>query len=155
MASIDRTTYPRFKSAPFSDDELDKLFRPTDGELDFVRQRFKSDEGCLALMVLLKCHQYLGRLPAIADVPGQVTQFLRNCLAMPDTTPLRTGTWVVRHRHRIAIHDYLNLRPYSQGGQQAAQAAIRAAANAMSDPADLINAAIDDFYLGPARSPKE
>lgn len=103
------------------------------------------DNLSLALLVLLKCHQQLGYLPSLAKAPRQVAQYLCRKLELPSATALRAGIPWARQRHRDAIQRYLNIQPYSHGGHKVAAGIIRACAYTMSDPADLINAPIEQL----------
>ena len=73
MASIERTAYPRFKSS-LTVNELHTLYCPTDDELAFISTHARGDAQQLTLLTLLKCHQYLGYLPALADVIDETIQ---------------------------------------------------------------------------------
>lgn len=141
MASIERTNYPRLKQT-WSEDEL-KLLKPNEQEMRFVRQLAETNEGRLTILVFLKCHQYLGYLPALNRIPKQVTLYFNAQLEQPNETTLRSRSRLVRHRYRTAIHEYLGIKPYARGGREVAEEIIRSAARTMSDPADLINAAVE------------
>ncbi len=82
MASIDRTAYPRFKSA-LTATELQALYRPTDEELRLVSKHARGDTGQLTLLTLLKCHQHLGYTPALPHVPSQIRTYLSQQLHLP------------------------------------------------------------------------
>lgn len=142
MASIERTAYPRLKG-PLTQTELAALYEPTDEELHFVRQHAYGHRGRLALLVLLKGHQNLGRVPGLRNVPQQVQHYLCDALSVPRETPLRIDTRQARHRYRQAIRDYLGVRAYVEGGREVAEAVVQKAAYTMSDPADLVNVAVE------------
>jgi hypothetical protein len=87
MASIDRTAYPRFKSA-LTATELQALYRPTNEELRFTSNHARDDTGQLTLLTLIKCHQHLGYTPALANVPSQIRTYLSQQLNLPVDTKL-------------------------------------------------------------------
>ena len=68
MASIERTAYPRFKQE-LTDKELNKTYKPAQAELNFTRRYAKGESQQLTLLTLLKCHQNLGYLPSLENVP--------------------------------------------------------------------------------------
>ena len=142
MASIERSAYPRFKAA-LTAYELEELYGPTEEDLDFVRQRADDPILQLTLLTRLKCHQYLGYLPALHEIPDPVRIYLCQQLRLPADTPWSPETKISRHRHRLAIRSYLQVSSYSHGGEQAVIHEIEQAAYTMSDPADLINVAIE------------
>jgi hypothetical protein len=142
MASIERTAYPRFKSA-LTAHELDELYSPTEEDFAFVYRRANDPTQQLTLLARLKCHQHLGYMPNLEEIPGSIRTYLCQQLRMPADTDWAPDTQISRHRHRLSIRAYLKVTPYSQGGERAVTDDIEQAAYTMSDPADLINVAIE------------
>ena len=142
MASIERTAYPRFKEK-LSDSELEVLYQPNESELDFVRHHSRGDNQRLTLLALLKCHQHLGYLPSLKEIPKQVVVYLRNQLEVPQDTPIASEVERSRYRYIKQIRSFLQVKSYSHGGQEVAESVIKKSAYTMSDPADLINVAIE------------
>ena len=141
MASIERTAYPRFKPA-LSLQELRTLYDPSDDEREFVLAHAREGAQHLTLLTLLKSHQYLGYLPAADDIPVQVRRYLCQQCNLPPETELH-ATKHYRSRYRQLIRAYLHVKAYSGGGAHLAWQAAGQAAYTMSDPADLINVAIE------------
>jgi len=54
---------------------------------------------------------------------------------------------ITRSRHRKAIHAYLDIRAYRNGGRKTVERIIEQAAQTMSDPADLINVAVEQLIV--------
>jgi TnpA family transposase len=142
MASIERTAYPRFKSA-LTAHELDELYCPAEEDLEFVYKRADDPTHRLTVLAQLKCHQHLGYLPALDEIPDQVRAYLCYQLALPSDTIWMTETKTSRYRQHQVIRSHLKVTSYSQGGEQAVTHEIEQAAYTMSDPADLINVAIE------------
>ena len=82
MTSIERTAYPRFKRL-ISAGELHGHFKPTREEVSWASQRTDSDGHLLALVLALKCFQWMGRFPRQDEVPGQVVDYVRRALKLP------------------------------------------------------------------------
>ncbi len=141
MASIERTAYPRFTSV-LSPQELQTLYEPTDSEREFALVHARGDAGQLTLLALLKSHQYLGYLPVVDEIPLQVHHYLCQQLNLPPETGFQ-GAKNTRYRYRGHIRSYLDVKAYSAGGARLARQAANQAAYTMSDPADLINVAIE------------
>ena len=153
MASIERTAYPRFKeklSAP----ELEVLYQPSESELEFVYHHARGASQQLTLLLLLKCHQHIGYTPALTEIPEQVVVYLRGQLNVPlgakrrgeaafQDTPVTYEAERSRYRYYQQVRSFLQVKSYSHGGQEVAEAIIRKSAYTMSDPADLINVAIE------------
>jgi TnpA family transposase len=146
MAAIERTAYPRFKQA-LTQSELDEFYTPTEGEVAFVHQTAAGRTQQLALMILLKSFQKLGYLPRLSQVPGQVQVHIAQSLGWLLPPELGDVPRSTRHRYRQAIHDYLDIQPYRTGGAAVVEQIVRQAAQTMSDPADLINVAIEQLIV--------
>ena len=98
--------------------------------------------GQLTLLALLKSHQYLGYLPVVDEIPLQVHHYLCQQLNLSPETGFQDAK-NTRYRYRGHIRSYLDIKAYSAGGARLARQAAHEAAYTMSDPADLINVAIE------------
>ena len=142
MASIERTAYPRLPST-LTAHELEELYGPTEEDLAFVYGRAQNSAQQLTLLARLKCHQHLGYMPTLEEIPGSIRLYLCQQLHLPADTAWASDTQMSRSRHRLAIRTYLGITSYSHGGERAVAREIEQAAYTMSDPADLINVAIE------------
>ncbi len=144
MASINRTAYPRF-SHPFSDRELDALYGPTEEETMLTLGKSLGASARLTFLVMLKTRQQLGYFPLLDEVPEQIVGFLGGAIDVPADTVLLNARVKTKtlFRYRDLIRSYLGSRSFSDGGPQLIEPIIRSAALTMSDPADLINLAIE------------
>ena len=142
MAAIERTAYPRFKPS-LTATELHNLYCPTDDERDFISAPARGATQQLTLLTLLKCHQHLGYLPALADVPTQIRTYLCQQLNLFPLMYESVEADKTLYRYRQLIRTYLGIKPYGERGQAVIATAVQHAAYTMSDPADLINLAIE------------
>jgi hypothetical protein len=142
MASIERTAYPRFPSV-LTAHELEELYSPAEEDWAFIYGRAQDSAQQLTLLARLKCHQHLGYMPTLEEIPGSIRLYLCQQLRISADTDWAPDTQVSRHRHRLAIRTYLNVTSYAHGGERAVAREIEQAAYTMSDPADLINVAIE------------
>jgi len=142
MASIERTAYPRFR-ASLTAHELQTLYRPSNEEQLFVTQHARGPAQQLTLLTFLKCHQHLGYTPALTDVPSQIRTYLSQQLHLPAHTALEVEAEKTLYRYRQLVRSYLRVESYRLGGASAVEAIVAQAAYTMSDPADLINVAIE------------
>jgi Domain of unknown function (DUF4158) len=142
MASIERTAYPRFKPT-LTATELHTLYCPTDEERDFVAAHARGATQQLTLLTLLKCHQHLGYLPALAEVPDQIRTYLCQQLGLFPLMYESIEADKTLYRYRQLLRTYLEIKPYGESGQEVVATTVRHAAYTMSDPADLINLAIE------------
>ena len=81
MTSIERTAYPRFGRV-VSAGELDALC-PLADEVEWARQRSRSDEHLLGLVLGLKCFQRLGYYPRDDQLPEADVERIRASLGLP------------------------------------------------------------------------
>lgn len=147
MASIERTAYPRFDRI-MSDRELRARYEVTDDEQGFIRSMANGEASRLTLAVMLKTRQQLGYYPSLREVPDQIRAYVaEQCgfaagTSLLDATPHKTSL----HRHRAAVRVHLGSKPYARGGRKLLNQSIDEAAETMSDPADLINVAVEELF---------
>lgn len=143
MTAIDRTAYPR-PGARLTRDELDARYTLGETELDFVHGSARGDEGRLLLAVLLKARQDLGLFPAPDELHAGTAAHLAAQLGTAAPAP---PDWARRtkslYRYQAAVRAYLSAAPYDDAAERLAADAVLAAAETMSDPADLINRAAE------------
>jgi hypothetical protein len=127
---------------------LEQLYQPSNEEVNFVSRHARGERQQLTLLVLLKTHQHLGYAPKFTEVPRQVIHYLSGYLGLTDDIPILDETPANKqsfHRYRQSIRAFLSVRSWSLGGVKVAQRAIEKSAYTMSDPADLINVAIESL----------
>lgn len=150
MTMRERTAYPILRQKTTSD-ELAEFFTPTKAEIMFVNETARGKLPRLQLTVYLKCFQRLGYLPQANEVPHHLFAYVAQQTQSSYQTPLfgrpPDVTDATRSRYRQAIHHFLEIKPYRQGGQSCLKPIIKEAAQAMSDPADLINVAIEQLIV--------
>lgn len=146
MTTIERTAYPRFKSS-FTQDELEHFYQPTESDAAFVENRATDETQQLAMMILLKAFQKLGYLPKLDDVPVSVGKYIAKQMQRPWPEQLHDLPRMTRSRYRQAIYTYFDIKAYRDGGQEAVENIVRQAVQTMSDPADLINVAVEQLIV--------
>ena len=143
MTAIERTAYPRFRRT-LTAEELAAIYAPTPEEIAFATGTARGEGSVLSLLVMLKAFQRLGYFPRPEEVPAAVVGHLRICLGVdlevPAIAPLRS-----RYRHQQAIRAWLGVTPWGQVARHVATAAGHRAAQVMDNPADLINAVIEEL----------
>lgn len=144
MASIERTAYPRFKRNPTAR-ELETLYTPTDGELDFARGIARIAQARFGLLLLLKAFQRLGYFPSVDEIPATIVEHVRavagfDAEASPTYAEPRT-----LYRHHQAIRERLGVSAWNEEGLKLASESMASAAEVMDNPADLINVAIEEL----------
>ena len=144
MASIDRTAYPRLGKR-LSTSELEEQYAITDKEARLVRLSTNGDSPRLTFLVLLKTRQHLGYFPNLLELPDQIVQFLADSFGFLQTTPLLDAEIKKKtlFSYRALIRSHVGGTAYGDDGDKLIEPVIRTAALTMSDPADLINVAIE------------
>src|ERR1017187_652218 len=110
MASIERTAYPRFPRVLTTLD-LQRFFSPEPQELEWAASPARGTTQRLALMVQLKCFQYLHHFAAVDQIPPEVVEHIAACMGM---APQREITYPKAHRslyrHHEAVRELLGVR---------------------------------------------
>ncbi|MBT8125046.1 MAG: Tn3 family transposase [Gammaproteobacteria bacterium] len=144
MTSIDRTAYPHLNKK-LSEQELALCYEIDDDEKVFIRSQARNHRGYLVLAVLLKTHQQLGYFISLEKAPKQIVSIIAQQLSVPEEA------WQIAdenfdrslYRYRAACQKHLKSTTFSNEAWDNIQEPIRNAALTMSDPADLINVAIE------------
>ena len=144
MASIERTAYPR-PGKRLSASELEAQYAITDEEARLVRLATNGSSQRLTFLTLLKMRQHLGYFPSLSEIPGQIVRYLAERFGLPQTTPLLDAESKKKtlFRYRAVIRSHLGGSVYGDDGDRLIEPIVRQAALTMSDPADLINLAIE------------
>ena len=75
MANVERTAYPQFPRALTLRD-LQQSFTPRPDELLWLQKAARGADSSLALMVQLKCFQYLRYFPDIETIPEGIGEHI-------------------------------------------------------------------------------
>jgi TnpA family transposase len=146
MTAIERTAYPRFKQS-LTQDELDEFYTPTAEEIAFAGSITLEESYALYPVIFLKAFQKLGYLPQLSQIPEQIKVHIAQYLGQPQPGDEDGVSSTTRSRYRQAIRDRLEVKPYSEGGAGVIEKIVDEAAQTMSDPADLINVAIEQLIV--------
>ena len=146
MVSIKRTAYPSLKKQ-LNEEELTALYSLSQKKMSLICQNANGNSQRLTFAVLLKTYQVLYYFPNLQSVPRQLKVFLSKQLGLANEIPLlaETNQKKTRSRYRKTIRKYLKRKPYKEEGIELLKAVITKAAYTMSDPADLINVAIEEL----------
>jgi hypothetical protein len=144
VTSIERTAYPQFKRV-VSARELCETFTPTVYGVGWARDKTRSDQHFLTLVVLLKAFGRLGYFPDLFEVPIAVVEHVRGVLELkPELEPGHDSDRTLRH-HKGLIRIRLGIVAEPERARSVAEAAIRGATATKDNPADLINVALEEL----------
>ena len=144
MTAIDRTAYPR-PGARLTREELTARYDLADADLAFIRANARGDAGRLTLATLLKTRQDLGCFTMPEEAHPDTVAHLASELGWPappawPDEPRRTKSL---YRYQAAVRAYISVQPYNETAECLVIDTTREAAETMSDPADLINRAVE------------
>jgi TnpA family transposase len=139
------TAYPRLP-IQLGSAELE-AFTPVAAEIAFARQRTRQPGPRLALLVLLKAFQHLGRVVRLADVPAAIMTHIAACAGMANATPELAGYDDTTYRVRLAtlVRGYAGVAGYDRAARGVAARACIEAARTRDDLADIVNAGIEEL----------
>ncbi|MCQ6276333.1 DUF4158 domain-containing protein [Bacillus sp. V3B] len=147
MPSIQDTIYPRFKNN-LTEKDFEEVYTPEMNEIEWAEAKSRGNLQNLALLVLIKIVQKLGFFIRVVDVPEVIVIHIakKAHLPMPTNEELKMYSETrTAKRHFRFIRDYLQLRPYDHEAHQIIIDIMGKLAFSKDDPADLVNAAIEEL----------
>lgn len=148
MTAIDRTAYPR-PGSRLTREELDARYTLTGTDLTFIRGNARGEAGRLMLAALLKARQDFGCFPALGEIHTDIVTHLASQFGL--TTPVRldqTDRTKSLYRYQALVRKHLAVTPYGDMAEELVTRTTLEAAETMSDPADLINRAVEILQAG-------
>lgn len=136
-----RVIYPELPD-PLTPSDLQQLFSPSFDERQWAPTVARTAASQVALLVQLKIFQTIGRFRRAADVPPVVIEHVARRLGVESGSTLIFPDRTL-YRHRPAILKRLGVVSWGAEARELAQATMRKTAQARTDPADIINSAID------------
>jgi hypothetical protein len=126
---------------------LEAGYRLSETDQAFIWATARGNAGRLTLAILLKARQDFGCFLPAADAHSDTVEYLASQLGLADLPPLITEEISTKtfYRYRAAVRTYLNVSPYSEVGQNLVVTTVLKATETMSDPADLINRAVEEL----------
>jgi hypothetical protein len=97
----------------------------------------------VALLVQLRVFQAVGRFLPMKDVPASGIQYVAQKLGVECETTEVVYAPTTLYRHQAAVLEYLGVTAWGEQARELAVSTMTRIAKARTDPADLINAAVD------------
>jgi len=133
--------YPELPD-PLTPGDLQQLFSPSFDERQWAPTVVRATASQVALLVQLKIFQSIGRFRPAAEIPDIVIEHVARRMGI-DFQPSQIFPERTRYRHRQAIFKRLGVVSWGPEALALTKAAMRKTAHARTDPADIINSAID------------
>ena len=145
-----RVIYPELPD-PLTPGDLQQLFSPSFDDRKWAPTVTRTVESQVALLVQLKIFQTTGRFLRPADVPHAAIEYVAYRMGMEFGSHMISPTRTL-FRHRQAVLKHLKVVPWGTEARALAMTTMCKTAQARTDPADIINSAIDalirrDFEL--------
>ncbi|MCI1014231.1 MULTISPECIES: Tn3 family transposase [Herbaspirillum] len=146
MASIERTAYPRFPRTLTLKD-LHATFTPRPEEIEWAAGFARSAPRRLALLVNLKCFQFLRYFPAIDAIPAEIVEHISASLGMQPVHAISyPDSNISPYRHHKAIRTLLGVTPYEHVKTRPITVEISQRAAAIVDTrVDIINITVEEL----------
>lgn len=146
MASIERTAYPRFPRTLTLKD-LHATFTPRPEEIEWAAGFARSAPRRLALLVNLKCFQFLRYFPAIDVIPAEIVEHISASLGMQPVHAISyPDSNISPYRHHKAIRTLLGVTPYEHVKTRPITVEISQRAAAIVDTrVDIINITVEEL----------
>ncbi len=139
--STPRLLYPVLPATPTAGD-LHRLFTPSLKERTWASTVTRTPASQVALLVQLRTFQAVGRFLGAEEIPSSAIEHVAGRLGVEGQNRLSYPR-ATRYRHQAAILGYLGVTAWGTKGRALAESTMRKTAEARTDPADLINAAVD------------
>jgi hypothetical protein len=124
---------------------LGERYHLSDAELAFVHASARGDTGRLLLAMLLKSRRDFGYFPSPdtihAYTAGQLAMQLG--VAVPEASADEMRRTKSIYRYQAAVRSYLGVKSHGDEAERLVTGTVLEAAETMSDPADLINRAVE------------
>jgi hypothetical protein len=136
-----RLLYPKLAQRLTAAD-LHRIFGPTYKEREWAPTVARSPSSQLALVVQLRVFQAVGRFLPMKDVPASGIEYVAQKLGVECETRV-VYSQATLYRHQAAVLEYLGVTAWGEQAREFAVSTMTKIAKARTDPADLINAAVD------------
>jgi hypothetical protein len=126
-------------------EELTARYNLAESELAFIQANARGDAGRLMLATLLKTRQDLGCFTMPEEVHSDTVAHLAAQLGVPPPPAWSDQARRTKslYRYQAAVRAHLSVQPYDETAERLVTDITREAAETMSDPADLINRAVE------------
>jgi TnpA family transposase len=122
--------------------ELHRIFGPSYQERQWASSITRTPSSQVALLVQLKVFQVVGRFLSIKEIPAGGIEHVAQKLGVA-CEPHLVYARATLYRHQAAALEYLGVTSWGAQARELAQSTMTSIAKTRTDPADLINAAVD------------
>ncbi|BBH53097.1 DUF4158 domain-containing protein [Fluviispira sanaruensis] len=141
MLNFEDTAYPRFKKS-YSESELQKLFYPSEEEIEFCKNNSTGEKPLLCMLLLLKSFQNIGYFIQLNEIPENIIKFIVEKSNFKGTINELIHGYQdsgSKRRHVKCIREYLNTKQFNNGGNDLLEKVLPEMALIKHELIDLIN----------------
>ena len=139
--TMTRLLYPKLAQRLTAAD-LHRIFGPTYKEREWAPTVARSPSSQVALLVQLRVFQAVGRFLPMKDVPASGIEYVAQKLGVECESRV-VYSQATLYRHQAAVLEYLGVTAWGDQARELAISTMTKVAKARTDPAVLINAAVD------------
>ena len=144
MTSIERTAYPRlFKHKNYRKKELE-TYVPSLEEIDYIESNLRTAQQKLNFAVQLKVFQKLGYFADPQEIPSPIVRKIREALSVTSQLKVLYTNKTDMYRHRELIKKQMQVNSWDKAAKALAFDKALKIAQTLNDPADIINAVIEE-----------
>lgn len=136
-----RVIYPEFPD-PLTPEDVHRLFSPSFDERKWATTVARTPASQVGLLVQLKVFQTIGRFRGVQDIPAIAFEHVARQLGV-EAGPSFVHPDRSLYRHRPAVLKRLGVTGWGAAARELSQSTMMQTAKTRTDPADLINAAVD------------
>jgi Domain of unknown function (DUF4158) len=144
MTAIDRTIYRRMKRS-YTPKELIEAYTPTEEERRFVSTMTRSVQNQLNLILWIKLFPCLGYFPVLSEIPTALVDHVRKALDLAAEVVPGYDHDRTLYRHHQVVREYYQILPYGKEARRVILRTLLRAVRTMDNPADMINAALEEL----------
>lgn len=133
--------YPTLPN-PLTARDLKQRFTPWPDEIEWAFIATRTAEARLGLLTLLKVFETLGRFIRPKAIPPEVVRHIARHIGLPERDAL-AYTKNTLYRHQGLVREFLGVTKWNAEAYHVAESVIERLASARTQPADLINGAIE------------
>jgi hypothetical protein len=139
-----RLLYPTVPKRP-TEAQLRRLFTPSRDDKTWAHGVARTASSQVALLTLLMVFRVAGRFEPLRSLPKSVPRHIAKCLAVDGEWEAQAvdSSESTQYRHRQTARERLEIKPWGSDARQLTRTTLLAMARVRTDPADLINAAVD------------
>ncbi len=137
----DRIAYPKLPD-PITAQDLKQRFTPWRDEIEWAFNATYTEETRLGLLVLLKEFETLGRFITPKEIPPEIVRYIAQSSGLAERDSIVYAKRTLARHHQL-VREFLGVREWDTGTREVAETTMEQIVASRSQPADLINGAIE------------